>query len=94
MRTKVWLIIVVSLVLIGCIIFGGVMTMLKWNFTKLSFIKYENNTYEISENYNNISITTNTADIVFVASENASVSCYEHKSVKHSVTVKDSTLVI
>lgn len=95
-RTKVWLIIAASLVLIGCIIFGGVMSMFKWDFTKLSTVKYESNDYEINENYKNISIITHTADIVFVPSENlmTSVSCHEQKNVKHSVTVKDDTLVI
>ena len=95
-RAKIWLVIAFSLVLVGCIIFGGVMTMFKWDFTKLSTVKYENNDYEINENYENISIITDTADIVFVPSENlmTSVSCYEQKNTKHSVTVKDGTLVI
>lgn len=95
-RTKVWLIIAASLVLLGCILFAGVMTTLKWDFTKLSTAEYESNTYEISKNYKNILIITNTADIMFVPSESlmTSVSCYEQKSTKHSVTVKDGTLVI
>ena len=95
-RTKVWLIIAASLVLIGCIIFGGVMSLLKWDFSKLSTAKYESNDYEINENYKNISIITDTANIVFVPSENqkTSVFCHEQKTSKHSVTVKDGTLVI
>ena len=95
-RTKVWLIIAASLVLIGCIIFGGAMSLLKWDFSKLSTAKYESNDYEINENYKNISIITDTADIVFVPSENqkTSVVCHEQKNSKHSVTVKDGTLVI
>lgn len=93
---KIWLIIAASLILIGCIIFGGVAAMLKWDFTKLSTNKYETNHYEINEICNNISIVTDTADVAFVPSENSkcSVVCYEQKNVKHSVTVKDSTLVI
>ena len=47
---KIWLIIAASLVLIGCIAFGGVMAMLKWDFAKLSTAKYETNDYEINEN--------------------------------------------
>ncbi|MBP3706845.1 MAG: DUF4097 family beta strand repeat protein [Clostridia bacterium] len=95
-RTKVWFIIAASLLLVGCIIFGGVMTMLKWDFTKLSTVKYETNTYEISEDFNNISIIADTADILFVPSESSkgSVVCYEQKNAKHSVTVKDGTLAI
>ena len=60
--TKIWLIIAASLVLVGCIIFGGVMTMLKWDFTKLSTGKYETHNYEIDEKFNNISIVTDTAE--------------------------------
>lgn len=93
---KIWLITAASLVLIGCIIFGGVMTMLKWDFTKLSTVKYETNDYEISETFKAISVTTNTADIRFVPSADSkcSVVCHEEKNIKHSVAVKNDTLVI
>jgi len=96
MKTKTWLIIAACLVLIGCVIFGGVMQMLKWDFTKLSTVKYETNRYELQEEYKNISIVTVTANVEFVPSENqtTSVVCYEQKNLKHTVTVKDGTLVI
>lgn len=95
-KTKIWLITAASLILIGCIIFGGVMSMLKWDFSKLSTNKYETNNYEINEEYRNISIISNTADITFVPSEsaNTTVVCHEHENLKHSVTVKDGTLVV
>ena len=95
-RTKIWLIIATSLIVIGCIIFGSVMAMLKWDFTNLSTLKYETNNYEISENYKNISIVIDTADIVFIPSkdEKTSIVCYEQKKVKHLVSVKDETLTI
>ena len=94
--TKVWLIIAASLVLVGCILFGGVMMRLKWDFTKLSTVKYETNNYEITEIFNKISIVTDTADILLVPSENqkTSVVCHEQKNAEHSVTTKDGTLVI
>lgn len=95
-RTKVWLIIAASFVLVGGIIFGGVMSMHKWDFTKLSTVKYETNDYEITESFKSISIITNTADVVFVPSENSktSVVCHEQKNMKHSVTVQNGKLVI
>lgn len=95
-KTKIWLVIATALVVVGCVIFGGVMTMLQWDFTKLSTVKYETNDYEIDENYKNISIVTDTADIVFMPSQNSksSIVCHEQKNVKHSVAVKDDTLVI
>ncbi|MBR4073716.1 MAG: DUF4097 family beta strand repeat protein [Clostridia bacterium] len=95
-KTKIWLIIAASLILIGCIIFGGAMTLFKWDFKKLSTVKYETNNYEINEKFNNISIISDTADIVLTPAENvkASVVCCEQKNVKHSVAVKEDTLVI
>ncbi len=95
-KTKKWLVIAASLVLAGSIIFGGVMTMAKWDFMKLSTTKYETNEHVIRDNYKNISIITNTADVMFAPSETAetTVVCREQKKVEHSVAVKDSTLVI
>lgn len=95
-NTKIWLVVAASLIIIGGAIFGGVMTMLKWDFTKLSTVKYETNNYEINEDYKNISVVTKTANIVLVPCEGSetSVVCHEQKNVKHLVTVKDDTLVI
>ena len=94
--TKIWLIIATSLVLVGCIIFAGVMTLYKWDFRKLSTVRYETNNYEINEDYKNISVVTRTADVVLIPCESlkSSVVCYEQENLKHSVEVKDGTLVI
>lgn len=95
-KTKKRLITATFLVFIGCIIFGGVMMALKWDFTKLSTVKYETNDYGINESYNDISIQTDTAHIVFIPTETlkTSVICYEQKNLKHTVTVKENTLTI
>jgi len=95
-RTKTWLIIAAFLVLIGCILFAGVMTSLRWDFTGLATVQYETNTYEISEAFDGISVHTDTADIVFAPSENGEcrVVCREEENAKHSVAVKDGTLAI
>lgn len=94
--TKVWLIAAASLVLIGCILFAGVMKTLKWDFMKLATVKYETNTYEISEAFDGISMNTDTADISFVLSDdgNCRVACHEEANAKHSVTVEDGTLTV
>lgn len=95
-RTKVWLIAAVSLVLVGGILFTGVMTMLKWNFRKLSTDQYETNTHNITDAFTNISVDVTTADVVFAPSVDGTVSvvCYEEIQAKHSVTVEGETLVI
>ena len=71
MRTsrKIWLIAAILLILSGCILFGGVMGMLGWDFKKLSTVKYETNFHEITEAYTGISLVTDTADVTFVLSE-------------------------
>lgn len=95
-KTKIWLITAACLVMIGCIVFAGAMTMLKWDFTKLSTVRYETNEHEITESFKSISIVTDTADIVFAPSEGerSTVLCYEQEKIKHSVTVNDGALVI
>ena len=95
-RTKIWLIIGASLVMLGCILFAGVMSRLNWDFTKLSTVKYETNTYEISDAFDAISIDTDTADIVFRLSDNGTcrVECHEEEKAKNSVTVEEDTLNI
>jgi len=94
MKTKVWLMMGASLVLIGGIIFVGMMARLGWDFMKLSTTSYEENTYKIGEDYKNIAITTDTAEIVFLPAESTSVVCKELKNVKHTVTAQDGTLVV
>lgn len=95
-KIKMSLILATSLVLVGLVIFGGVMTMLKWDFKNLSTVKFETNNYDINDAFKNISVVTNTADITFVPANNGkcSVVCNEEKNIKHSVLVKDNTLVI
>ena len=96
MKTKLWLKVAVSFTLIGCILFVGVMTSLRWDFSKLSTVKYKTNTYEISEDFENISLNTYTTDVVFKLSddEKCKVECFEKLSEKHSVSVKENTLSI
>ena len=94
--TKILLIIAISLVVAGSIIFVCAMTSIGWDFSKLSRAKYVTNSYDIDEPYKEISIKAETADIVFAVSEDSSyrVECYEQERVKHEVSVKDGTLMI
>ena len=95
-KTKVWLLIATFCVLAGCILFVGVMTSINWDFLRLSTTAYETNIHEISQDFDRISMNTDTADIVFLISNDGrcSVECYEEENAKHSVTVKDGVLKI
>lgn len=59
-------------------------------------VKLETNEYEIKETFKDIKILTDTADIDFVLSENLNtlIICEEHKNIKHSVNIKENTLLI
>lgn len=95
-KTIVWLTAAASLVLLGVLLFAGVMTALKWDFSKLSTARYETNTHEISEPFVSLSLTTDTADIVFALSDDGKcrVECYEDENARHSVAVEGETLAV
>ncbi len=94
--TRLCLIIASSLVIIGLIAFAVIMTIKGWDFTKLDTGKYETNTYELNEKFSNLSIKTNTADIVFTHSNDqiCKVVCYEEEYAKHTVGVIDGVLTV
>lgn len=94
--TKVLLIIALSLILVGGLIFTGVMTTLKWDFRKLSTVKYETNAYTITKKFENIQITTNTAQVKLLPSENGEVKvvCFESAKLGYTAEVDGNTLKI
>lgn len=93
---KIWLITATCIILVGSVVFVGVMTMLEWDFSKLSTVKYETNSYEINDKFSDISVISDTAKLNFALSDdgNCRVECYEETKAKHSVTVENGTLSI
>lgn len=90
------IIIAICMILIGGMIFVGVMTSLNWDFKRLQNTQFKTYEHTVEEEYTNISIVTDESDIVFLPSEDGStrVVCCDAKNVEHSVSVKDGTLVI
>ena len=72
------------------------MALLGWDLKKLSTVKYETSVHEVGEEYENITVITDAADILLLPAEGkeTAVTCYEQKNVTHTVTVKDGTLII
>ena len=95
-RTKCLFLIGGILILLGCMIFSGGMTMYKWDFSRLSTTKYETNSYEIRDPFGSIVIRTSTADIRFELSDDHTVSvvCHEETNIRHTVSVKDGALTV
>ena len=93
---KIWIIIAILLLVTGIIIFTAVMVDCKWDFLKLNTSKYETNTYELSGEFSNVYLNTDTAKINFLPSEDekTKVVCFEEQNAKHSVAIIEDTLTI
>ena len=94
--TKAALIIAAILVVLGLIIFAVVMTINHWDFSKLSTFKYVTNTHTVSDSFTDISIETDTADILFALSgdDTCKVVCREKDKMQHAVSVDNGVLKI
>lgn len=95
-KTAAWLIAGAALILVGGILFVGVMTSFSWDFGKLSTEKYLTNSYDINEDFSSVSIDATVADITFAAAEDGkcSVVCYEEENQKHTVGVEGGELKV
>lgn len=93
---KTVVMIAVILIVLGGLVFIGVMTALDWDFKRLGTQKYETNTHEITEDFSGISVSTKTANIVFLPSEDGTcrVVCHEKIRMKHTVSVSNGTLTV
>ena len=93
---NVWLIVAAVLLAVGLFIFGGVMTVLKWDFTKLSTLTYETHEYVLDEAFQDIQIVTKTANVKLLPSdiEQTTVVCHEQKKLNHEVTVEKGRMRI
>ena len=69
----------------------GILTL-----TACSLNEYETNIHKINEEFDNVSIKTDTADIAFVPSNDGMcrVACYEDAKIIHSVEIQNGTLMI
>ena len=94
--TKVWLIVAGALIALGIIVLGTAFMAIGGDMAGFSTNKYETNEHQITDEFENILIKSNTATIKIVASEDdsCSVVCYEQTNLKHSVSVKDGALEI
>ncbi len=94
---KIWLIVAAVLIVLGgCLFVGARMAAGNWDFASLRNAKMETNTVEISDDFQSISIRSDTEDVVFVPSDDGScrVAFTEWENEKHTASVQDGTLTI
>ena len=94
--TAIWLIIAASLILTGSVITGGALAANKWDMKNLSNEEYREKSYEITEEYSDISVLTDTAMVDVIATKEAScrVECVELVKAAHKVEVRNGTLTV
>lgn len=94
--SKSWRSTATVLTAVGAILFGGALAAANFDFSRLSTLNFETNTYEFAEDFHNISINVETAKVTFVPSEGGGcrVECVEEANANHSVIVEDGTLEI
>ena len=95
-KKKFWIFSSLALLLSGLMIFVIAMSVNGWDFNKLSTTEYQTNTHEISQDFSEILIDTNTADVVFLKATDGKtkVVCYEEESLCHAVQVENGKLTI
>lgn len=95
-KTKISIIIASILVVVGSVMFCTSMAKSDWDFTILSLVKYETNTYHIDGDFKNISIDSKLDNITFVKSDSkeCKIVCREMDKVKHFAKVENETLKI
>ena len=95
-KARVWLIIAAVLMVLGLVCCGIAINLAKGDFTVFSTAEYQTKEYELSEDYIAISVSTDTADIVFHPSTDGKTRliCRENVKRPHSVSVEDDFLKI
>lgn len=93
---RIWINIGLVLVAIGAVVVGISIICVGFDMGKLSSVKFTTNTYELTEEFNDISVKTNTAGVKFVASQDeiCKVTCYEQEKSKHTVYVENGVLKV
>ena len=93
---KLLFIIAATLILAGGLLFTCVLWASGWDFTKLNSSDYESETKEISEDFDSITVSSDTTDILLALSENGKtyVDFYKKTDSLYYVSVIDGALTI
>ncbi len=94
--TKIWMIVAGSLVIAGLILFTVTLALNQWNFNNFATQKYQTVTHELKEEFSNIKILSDTADITFLPSSDnkRKVVCYQPETVPFEIMVTNTLLTI
>ncbi len=94
--SKIWLILAAVLVLAGTLSFVLIMSKQNWDFTSVGSVKPVESEFEITEPFRNISISSDTEDILIRKSPDGKirVAFKEPEYIEPSVSVQNGTLMV
>ena len=86
----------IVMVVLGIALIAGILAAVGFDFKALGNAKPVTNEYKLKDKFSNISIETETADVVFVKSGESQtrIVCEEDEKVLHTVKVENGTLKI
>ena len=92
----VWIIIAVSLIVLGALISTVSLAEMSFDFNNLNTQKYTSNEHIFAEDFTNIKIDVDTSNIEFVRSENndCMIVSIDTEKTRHIITVENGTLMI
>ena len=92
----VWIIIAVSLIVLGALISTVSLAEMSFDFNNLNTQKYISNEHILAEDFTNIKIDVDTSNIEFVRSENndCMIVSIDAEKTRHIITVENGTLII
>ena len=93
---KAFIIIAIILLILGCVIFFAALASAGFDFQNMRTSKLQTKTYPVGEDFRNIRIDEDTADVIFALSADGtcSVVCSESERTTRTVTVENGTLSI
>ena len=93
---KIVFIVASILIFLGIVLFVTALAGSNWDITKLDTDKLQTSTHSIESDFQNISVRTDTADVIFVLSADGTckVECLERENTPHQVITKDGALEI
>lgn len=94
--TKIAMVIALSCIALGAVISLGTLAAIHFDFERLNTMKFETNTYDVSESFSNIHVEGAECTVRLVPSQTDAcrVVCTEGDRISHTVTVDQDTLTV
>ncbi len=93
---KGFIIAAIVLISVGILLFTGALIAADFDYSKLGGTKHVTNTYALEGEFDNIDISVDEADVIFMPVDEggARAVCVEREKVRHTVEVENGTLRI